>query len=420
MTHEVIMANIYDYLSAAEHISRELYKADDQAKILHSANSALEAARAYELKIPALQMENFYDDPSVAERVSRELYKVDEQAQILHSLNSAFETVRAYELEIPALADTLFRHLTQIDLTGALWGKIPDLTADARTALLIAAKSLREPWVDITNPLESARGLASLMDVGKSLQEYPFDTSVSEALRHQLGDWRILPNIPNHLAEDSLYRRTTYYENGLNTSLNALPTSSFGEILEAAHIVAPAALQGPRKGISGKAQNQKLDSLRSPDHRFPEMVMAYEICHILEKNMRKFITVVLVGDGGATWIKRHVPPDIQADWAKRMEAAEQDGENRKDLIEFAELGDYPKIICRKDNWKLFENVFRRKESVQESFNRLIPLRRIVAHHRELNKEDILLLLVEVQRLCKAMTSRVEGLLELPFLTVFDF
>jgi hypothetical protein len=146
------------------------------------------------------------------------------------------------------------------------------------------------------------------------------------------------------------------------------------------------------------------------------MVASYEIFHMLERKLRRLVESALKGAAGPDWSKQRVPPDVLSQWRERKKKAEDVGETGKQIIEFAEMGDYPKIICRRDNWKLFEPTFKRSELLQEAFNRLIPLRHAIAHHRELSNEDCLFLWVEAWRLCKAMGSPLTEFPSLPMLS----
>lgn len=76
------------------------------------------------------------------------------------------------------------------------------------------------------------------------------------------------------------------------------------------------------------------------------------------------------------------------------------------LIAYADFTDYIKIIERNDNWKqVFDVVFTRRESVQESFLRFFPIRISVAHARIITLDDELYLKVEMRRINKAIDEK---------------
>ena len=79
------------------------------------------------------------------------------------------------------------------------------------------------------------------------------------------------------------------------------------------------------------------------------------------------------------------------------------GEPERPLIAYADFTDYVTIITRKDNWKaVFEDVFRRAESVTESLQRLYPIRICTMHARLITQDDELYLYVETKRILAAI------------------
>lgn len=85
------------------------------------------------------------------------------------------------------------------------------------------------------------------------------------------------------------------------------------------------------------------------------------------------------------------------------------GEPESPLIAYADFTDYVQIIIRKDNWDaVFEPIFKRRMLVQESFQRLYPIRICTMHARFITQDDELYLLVETQRLLKAMGFDADG------------
>ena len=59
-------------------------------------------------------------------------------------------------------------------------------------------------------------------------------------------------------------------------------------------------------------------------------------------------------------------------------------------------------IVNKKNWPVFLRFFQRKASLQESLQRLYPIRVCTMHARFITQEDELYLLAETQRLSLAM------------------
>jgi hypothetical protein len=122
-----------------------------------------------------------------------------------------------------------------------------------------------------------------------------------------------------------------------------------------------------------------------------------------ETHMRRFIEVSMQAAWGDQWIKQHVPPDVRKNWNDKQQKARDNGETGYPLIAYADFTDYVKTITQNDHWeKVFAFVFRRRESVTESFHRLFPIRLGAMHARIITQDDELLLHVEVKRLLKAI------------------
>ncbi len=81
----------------------------------------------------------------------------------------------------------------------------------------------------------------------------------------------------------------------------------------------------------------------------------------------------------------------------------EDREPERRLIAYADFTDYVRMIVRKDNWEqIFRPFFRRKALVQESLQRLCPIRVCAMHARVITQDDELFLMAETVRLLKAM------------------
>ena len=89
-------------------------------------------------------------------------------------------------------------------------------------------------------------------------------------------------------------------------------------------------------------------------------------------------------------------------WERKRKRACQNDERPQPLIAYADFTDYKRIIEDENNWHVFEPFFRRKTSVQESLQRLHPIRVCTMHARFITQDDELYLLAETQRLSRAM------------------
>ena len=123
--------------------------------------------------------------------------------------------------------------------------------------------------------------------------------------------------------------------------------------------------------------------------------------HRFESQLRKFIHEKMEAKFGTNWIKQRVPGQIGERWRDKQ---------RRDIgtlswptIAYADFTDYVTIITRNDNWReLFELTFVNKDSVQESFRRLHPMRLATMHARLITEDDELYLYVETKRILTAI------------------
>lgn len=130
---------------------------------------------------------------------------------------------------------------------------------------------------------------------------------------------------------------------------------------------------------------------------------AHDRLQRLETHMHQFIHKKMSEAFGEDWIKHRAPDEIRKAWLEKKQKARNNGEREFPLIAYADFTDYVQIITRNDNWKeVFKPVFRRKESVQESFQRLYPIRICTMHARIITQDDELYLYVEMKRLLNAI------------------
>lgn len=74
------------------------------------------------------------------------------------------------------------------------------------------------------------------------------------------------------------------------------------------------------------------------------------------------------------------------------------------LIAYADFSDYVPIVTRRDNWNdVFAPIFGRKESFQESFQRLYLIRICTMHARMISQDDELYLYVETKRILTSIS-----------------
>ena len=270
------------------------------------------------------------------------------------------------------------------------------------SSLKRAMESMRTPWLDIQETMRSIAGFAEIQGIGHALRMLPaFDENLSVALRVNLGDWRDPIAWRPEIFTDLAARSDFYISLGFNPALTDFPLPAFEQSLDIADL--------PRE-LPPAAGGQDTGTLRDKDDREEDGLSrtngAHDSLQRLERLLRKFIDERMTQAYGPVWVKQRLPNGLYDQWREKKRKAEKAGAEVRPLVEYADFTDYPKIICRGDNWQaVFGTLFVRKESVRESFQRLHPIRLDVAHSRLITQEDELLLRVEVRRLVKVMAKR---------------
>ncbi len=237
-------------------------------------------------------------------------------------------------------------------------------------------------------------GLSGISKIGSALNRVQLlDDQTAEMLRPQLGDWRQIQAIPLELLLDDGNRSTFYTERGFNINLSSLPRQTFYDATEFAQI------RGSKADYSEKNQTNFPDAdvgIKRASAAHPKLVD-------FERKLRKFIDQKMTSVFGKDWAKQRLPEGILDQWKKNKATREKHSNSDDPLIDFSDFTHYLVIIVRNDNWKeVFESYFQRKETVQESFFRLYPVRNCVMHSRPINQDDELFLFAELRRLLRAI------------------
>jgi hypothetical protein len=305
--------------------------------------------------------------------------------QALRNLNAHFE--------LPAVSDTA-RLFKQFEESG-LATEMRRIHEQSR-AIQAAMESMRAPWLDMQDRLKSVAGFAELQSIGISLHSLnAFDESLIDQLRANLGDWRGAIKWPGNIFTDAVARAGFYADMGLNTRLTDFPADAFHEIVALAGLAAHPPPLVEEYGADSSASKEQAG--------FERTNAAHDLLQRFETNLRRFIEEQMTAAFGESWIKHRVPGDIRKGWEDKRGRARDAGEQERPLISYADFADYVVIITRRDNWDaVFKPVFRRAESVRESFQRLYPLRIATMHARSISQDDELFLYVEVKRLLSAI------------------
>lgn len=260
--------------------------------------------------------------------------------------------------------------------------------------------SLRSPWVDSANSLQSFESVSRLACVGKALLPTAYDLAAGNTLKSLLGDWSHI-TFSESVFSDWRVRQQLYLDSGFDHLLTVLPEPAFTDSLFETRILRHDLFQREYPVVIEPGESEEKTS---EEYHWKQRVLdVHEILFSLENRLRIFIHKTMTERFGPGWEKKRVSSEVYTAWIeKREKARSADGEETR-LLWYADFTDYVKIIERRDNWKeIFEPIFRNKVDVQVSFMRLHPIRVSAAHYRVVTKEDYLLLGVEAQRILRAI------------------
>lgn len=262
----------------------------------------------------------------------------------------------------------------------------------------LAMESMRAPWLDIENKIQSITGFVELQGIGQALRTMPaFATKLADLLRINLGDWRSKIDWPANIFTDPLARTAFYAARGLDPGLTNFPAGAFDQGATIAGIKgAPPPLTTPYDyELASEEDDKEAGFARTND--------AHDRLQHLEDHIRTFIDEQMTAAFGENWTRRRIPGDMRRDWLEKKQKAQENGEPDRPLIEYADFTDYEKIIVKRENWRnVFAPVFKRQTLVQESFQRLYPVRICTMHARIITQDDELYLYVEMKRLLAAI------------------
>ena len=316
---------------------------------------------------------------------------VDLELQKIRSVGSELERqFRLPELlEIPNLLQTLEMDGTATALT---------YYSDYATELSRAVEAMTIPWLNIHDQNRSLTGLLGLQEIGHVLNAVPdFNIDLDERLRSYLGDWRAPIDWSSEIFTDPVVRSDFYIDRGLDPTLTEFPVAAFDEAITIAGIKHP--LPSRMDAYDYDAHKHESDD----EAGFKRNNAAHDRLQRFESRVRAFIDQRMRAAFGENWIKHQVSGEIRQRWKEKRDTANENGEPEYPLIGYADFTDYKDIIVQNDNWnEVFAPIFRRKTLVEESFQRLYPIRIGTMHARIITQDDELYLFAETRRLLKAM------------------
>lgn len=269
---------------------------------------------------------------------------------------------------------------------------------DNQDYLRRATEAIRSPWLDMQAQMRSVGAFADIQSIGFALQNIPaFDDRLTELLRIDLGDWQDRINFPKEIFDNPLARSAFYLERGFDPALTAFPTDAFTQSLDI------AGLRGAPPPIIDVYDYEEVREGDEQEAAFARTNAAHDRLQRFETRLRQFIDEQMTKACGDQWIKHRVPGPIRQSWIEKSEKARAKGEADHPLIAYADFSDYVPIITQKNNWnEVFEPVFRRPTFVQESFQRLYPIRICTMHARMITQDDEIYLYVEIKRVLSAI------------------
>lgn len=276
-------------------------------------------------------------------------------------------------------------------------GKVAEFAAIHNSEKQKFIESITAPWIKATEIGRSVSAVLELQGLGNALRfTQGFDLDLTTALRSDFGDWRDKIDFAKFELLNPVARTDFYVDRGFNTALTDLPEEAFDQSLELV-------------GLNSHSLDvQPYDEYNQQNGNFDVEVglqrtnECHDILQRFERNLRKFINDLMVQQYGDDWPKKKLHSDTYEKWQEKRTKAEKHGDIIP-LIELIDFTEYEPIICQKDHWNdIFINIFKRKESVKESFQRLYPIRLATMHSRIVTKEDKLYLYAETVRILRAI------------------
>lgn len=269
---------------------------------------------------------------------------------------------------------------------------------DQQDYLRRATEAISSPWLDMQAQMRSVGAFADIQSMGFALQNIPaFDDRLTELLRIDLGDWQDRIDFPRAIFDNPLARSAFYQERGFDPALTAFPADAFAETLDI------AGLRGALPPIIDVYDYKEVGEEDEQEAAFARTNAAHDRLQRFETQLRQFIDEQMTQAFGDQWTKHRIPGPMRQSWIDKREKARTNGEPDHPLVAYADFSDYVPIITQKNNWnEVFAPVFRRPTFVQESLQRLYPIRICTMHARMITQDDELYLYVEIKRVLSAI------------------
>lgn len=406
---------------------------NDKLKSLAVGEVARMDALRRQFEAPSMALDRLIPKNPLADVVRRmeiAIPKMDGVDRLMESVNAATRDLQAMRLAIGPMEDlrritdsalrtsSAFEEMQRCLSIHAERFRIPEITKFASfgmedtlnkialqfqqqdESLRRAVEAMRSPWLDSLNAQGSFHGITALQGIGQSVNAFTaFEDTLSGILRTELGDWRDPITFPSNVFDDIAARSSFYVERGFDVRLTDFPAETFEEGIDVARLRSDLPTPDPEYLLHEEDERSR----ETDEDGFRRTESAYSQLLRLEVMLRRVIDRHMTAAFGEKWVKSQTPNNTFDAWMEKKRAAEQCGGPVLPLIAYADFTDYVPIITRRDNWKVFQPLFGRVESVRESFQRLHPLRLATMHARLLSQDDEIYLYVEVKRLFRAIS-----------------
>lgn len=196
--------------------------------------------------------------------------------------------------------------------------------------------------------------------------------------------------------EDEEDGEAVYTDSGRSEALVAFPSESYDEVLS----------------VTGWAFEMPQPDFIRPDGtilaRSPIDPHDHFLISMVEGHLRQAIYAALVTAGGIAAVSRLFGNKI-ADWERKRDQAVARGEPELHLIYYADFMEMADVILNKELWaSSFKSVFRHKDRLRISLERVHALRISSAHSRPLTRTGRLRLWVEAREIFEALGIAPDG------------
>lgn len=190
------------------------------------------------------------------------------------------------------------------------------------------------------------------------------------------GKYRTTLDLPSAFWKRPEVRREIYEDAGVDRGLIEADNNEVIEVLIGGGIASE--IEGRNGLVAVVSVGQLQMRVRSTRTKHD----AYVIIDEFENRLREFISEKLKGIGGQNWFKHRVSGEILTYAKERRQAALNSREKYLPLIYYTDLGDLAKIVVQNNNWnEAFAAAFQNKDRFRIDMERLVAMRRPLAHSR---------------------------------------